>query len=103
MSTSSTFSPQVHTPLPQVVVPIPQVRNAPPIIVANNIEITSALLAVVQQNQCGGNEAEDPNVNISNFVEICSTIPSNGVVDEVIKLRLFPFSLIDKANKRLQS
>lgn len=124
VSTSSTFSPQVHTPLPQVVVPIPQVaknmvdqparrtlggyvnmpaRNGPPIVVANNIEIKSALLAVMQQNQCGGSEAEDPNVNIANFVEICSAIPSNGVVDEVIKLRLFPFSLRDKANKWLQS
>lgn len=82
-------------------------RNVPaimgPNILANNFEIKPALLNVVQQSQFGGNEIEDPNTHISNFLEICITIRINGVGDEAIRLRLFPFSLRDKAKIWLQS
>ena len=39
---------------------------------------------------------EDPNAHILNFLEVCD-VKYNGVSDDVIRLRLFPFSLKDKA------
>ncbi|PKI40814.1 hypothetical protein CRG98_038825 [Punica granatum] len=51
----------------------------------------------------GGGPDEDPNVHISNFLMICSTFNLNGVSDDVIRLRLFPFSLRDAAKEWLLS
>lgn len=64
---------------------------------ANNFEIKPSLLQLVQQEQFGGNPLEDPNLHIGNFLQLCDTIKVNGVSDDAIQLRLFPFSLRDKA------
>ncbi|KAK7320930.1 hypothetical protein VNO77_30889 [Canavalia gladiata] len=74
-----------------------------PPIAANNFEIKPALLHLVQQDQFGGSEVEDPNLHLSSFLQICDTIKMNGVSDEVIRLRLFPFSLRDRAKYWLQT
>ena len=58
---------------------------------------------MVQQNQYGGLPHEDPNVHLATFMEIADTVKMNGVTEDVIKLRLFPFSLRDKARGWLQS
>ena len=52
---------------------------------------------MVQQHLFGGSPAEDPNGHLSNFPQLCGTIKMNGVDHNVIKLKLFPFSLRDKA------
>ena len=56
---------------------------------------------MVQQNQFGGFPSEDPNSHLANFIQICNTIKMNGVTDDAIRLRLFPFSLRDKARNWL--
>nr|XP_027060802.1 uncharacterized protein LOC113687382 [Coffea arabica] len=58
---------------------------------------------MVQQSQYGSNATEDPNSHLSTFLEICDTIKFNGVSDDAIKVKLFPFSLRDKAKVWLQS
>ena len=73
-----------------------------PPIQANNFEIKSALLQVIQQNQFGGAVSEYPNSHMENFLAICDTLKINGVSD-AIRLRLFPFSLRDKAKSWLQT
>ncbi|EOY18189.1 Uncharacterized protein TCM_042804 [Theobroma cacao] len=41
---------------------------------------------------------DDPNAHIVNFLEIYDTFKANGVTDDAIRLRLFPFSLRDKVS-----
>ncbi|XP_031260802.1 uncharacterized protein LOC116118985 [Pistacia vera] len=58
---------------------------------------------IQQSMQFGGLAHEDPNLHIANFLDICDTFKHNGVSDEAIRLRLFPFSLRDKAKSWLTS
>ena len=69
-----------------------------PAIQANNFEIKPAIIQMIQQTvQFEGLSQADPNVHIANFLEICDTFKHNRVIDDAIRLRLFPFSLRDKA------
>ncbi|KAF7832384.1 uncharacterized protein G2W53_014717 [Senna tora] len=75
-----------------------------PSIQANSFEIKLATIQLLQANgQFGGSPIEDPNNHILNFLEIYDTFKHNGVSDDAIRLRLFPFSLRDKAKFWLQS
>ena len=47
--------------------------------------------------------SDDANAHITNFLEICDTFRHNGVSDDAIRLRLFPFSLRDRAKQWLNS
>ncbi|KAH9801696.1 hypothetical protein KPL71_001121 [Citrus sinensis] len=50
-----------------------------------------------------GLEREDPYLHIKEFLDICSTFRFQNFNDESIKLRMFPFSLKDKAKAWLNS
>ena len=58
---------------------------------------------MVQHNQYRGLAHEDPNVHLAAFLEIVDTVKMNGVTEDVIQMRLFLFSLRDKARGWLQS
>ena len=70
---------------------------------ANNFELKPGLIHMVQQEQFGGRDDENPNAHLAKFNLICDTIKLNGVSDDAIRLRLFSFSLRDKAVKWLSS
>ena len=75
-----------------------------PAIRANNFELKPAIIQMVQTSvQFGGFLLDDPNDHIVNFLEICDTFKFNGVSIDAIRLRLFPFSLQDKAKNWLNS
>ncbi|XP_074341093.1 uncharacterized protein LOC141678634 [Apium graveolens] len=75
-----------------------------PTITANTFEIKPGIIQWVQNSiQFGGSSTEDPNMHIRDFIEICDTFKFNGVSEDVVKLRLFPFSLRDKAKSWLHS
>ena len=77
---------------------------ARPAVAANHFEIKPNVIQMVQQSvQFGGLSDEDPNTHIANFIEIRDTFKINGVSDDAIHLRLFPFSLRDRAKRWLQS
>ncbi|KAI5343032.1 hypothetical protein L3X38_010908 [Prunus dulcis] len=75
-----------------------------PTIAANNFEIKPAMITMLQNSSvfCGLPN-EDPNIHLAIFLEICDTSKFNGVTDDAIRLRLFPFSLKDKAKLWLLS
>ena len=64
---------------------------------ANNFELKATWISMVQQNQYGWLAYEDPNVHVATFLEIVDTVKMNGVTEDVIRMRLFPFSLRDRA------
>ena len=46
-----------------------------------------------------GKAHEDANAHLQHFLEICSTFTIKGVSQEAIRLRLLPFSLLEKAKQ----
>ncbi|XP_057811294.1 uncharacterized protein LOC131025517 [Salvia miltiorrhiza] len=96
MDAQKTVAEQKQPPIDEVFTPLYQYQE-PPRVNANNFELRTGLITMVQQNQYGGSAVEDPNVHLRQFLELCSTIKMNGVADDIIRLRLFPFSLRDKA------
>ena len=53
--------------------------------------------------QFHGLSNEDPNLHIANFLKIYGIFTINGVTDDAIRLRIFSFSLKDKAKAWLIS
>ncbi|KAJ9159637.1 hypothetical protein P3X46_025128 [Hevea brasiliensis] len=74
-----------------------------PRVEANNFELKPALCQMVQQSQFGGSPSESPHVHLAHFLEISDMLKINGVSDDAIRLRLFPFSLKDQAREWLHS
>ena len=64
---------------------------------ANNFELKPALINMVQPQHFGGSPLEDPNGHLSNFLQLCGSIKMNEVDHNVIKPKLFLFSLRDYA------
>ena len=85
---------------PPVGIP-PVIRR--PTMQANNFELKLITLKLIQNIQFMGLPNEDPNTHISNFIEVCDTVKYNAVSTDAVHLRLFPFSLKDKAKHWLNS
>ena len=62
-----------------------------------NFELKSSLINMVQASPFCGKPNEDANAHLQNFLELCDTVVIQGVAADVVKLRLFPFSLLGKA------
>jgi hypothetical protein len=58
-----------------------------------------AALSMVQQSPLCGKASDDANTHLQHFLEICSTFTIRGVTQDVVHLRLFPFSLLGKAKQ----
>ena len=74
-----------------------------PPIQANNFELKSVTLQMLQNILFHGLPHENPNMHLTNFLEVCDTIKYNGVAEEALRLRLFPLSLGDRAKHWLTS
>src|SRR5262249_8571058 len=71
---------------------------ARPMVAVNTFEMKLAIIQMIQNTvQFGGLPSEDPDAHIASFLEICDTSKSNRGSNDAIRLRLFPFSLRDRA------
>ncbi|KAG7615211.1 Retrotransposon gag domain [Arabidopsis thaliana x Arabidopsis arenosa] len=73
-------------------------ETAPPAIQKNKFEIRSCLISMIQENKFHGLPMEDPLDHLDEFDRLCNLTKINGVSENGFKLRLFPFSLGDKAH-----
>ena len=62
-------------------------------------EIKPALLNLVMREQFSGIGNEDAAAHLNNFVELCEMQKHRDVDGDIIKLKLFPFSLREKAKE----
>ena len=80
---------------------VPSVANVPTGPAVNpadkSFELRSGLITMVQASPFCGLPSEDANAHLQSFLEICDTIVIKDVAQNVIRLRLFPFSLVGKA------
>ncbi|KAG9445014.1 hypothetical protein H6P81_016354 [Aristolochia fimbriata] len=72
--------------------------------VPKKIEIKPQFLSMIQNScQFGGLSNEDPNEHIERFLELCDTFKFEDVTNEAVWLRLFPFTLRDRAKSWLST
>ena len=61
---------------------------------AHNFEIKPVMITMLQlHGMFHGLHKEDANKHLLYFLEVCNSFKQNGVPDDVLRLRLFPFSL----------
>jgi hypothetical protein len=60
-------------------------------------ELKTSLINMVQSSPFCGLPHEDANAHLQRFLNLCATIVIRDVEQDTIRLRLFPFSLIGKA------
>jgi len=70
---------------------------------ANNFKLSLALISFVEREQFARHPSENPNVHLCKFLAKCDTIRINRTSSNAIRLRLFPFSLKDRASDWLQN
>ena len=81
-----------------------QTSIARPAITVTSFEIKPGTIQMIQNSiQFGGLPNDDPNDHLVSFLEICDTFRYHGVTEDAIRLRLFPFTLRDKAKSWLHS
>ena len=74
-----------------------------PPVTANHFEIKTTFISFIKEDQFYGHLGEDPNDHLALFLEKCDTLKMNGVTEDALRLRLFPFSLAAKARQWLNS
>jgi hypothetical protein len=70
---------------------------------ANFYEIKPALLNLIMKEQFSGASSDDAAAHLNNFVELCEMQKYKDVDGNIIKLKLFPFSLRGRAKDWLLS
>src|ERR1044071_1652771 len=75
---------------------------APPATSAPSYEIKPALLNLVMKDQFSG-AGEDASLHLNNFIELCDMQKYKEVDGDMVKLKLFRFSLTGRAKEWLQS
>jgi hypothetical protein len=64
-----------------------------------NFELKSSLINMEQASPFCGKPNKDANSHLENFLELCDTVMIQGVTADFTKLRLFHFSLPEKAKQ----
>ena len=68
-----------------------------PLTDAKSCEINVALLNLVMKDQFAGLPSEDAATHLNNFVDLCDMQKKKDTYNDIVKLKLFLFSLRDRA------
>ena len=68
-----------------------------PLTDAESCEINTALLNLVMKDQFAGLPSEDAATHLNSFVDLCDMQKNKDVDNDIFKLKLFLFSLRDRA------
>src|SRR3954467_13450872 len=68
-----------------------------PLANTESCEINTALLNLVLKDQFTGLPSEDVDTHLNSFVDLCDMQKKKDVDNDIVKLKLFPFSLRDRA------
>ena len=68
-----------------------------PLTDAESCEINAALLNLVMKDPFSGLPSEDAATHLNSFVDLCGMQKKKDVDNDIVKLKLFPFSLRDRA------
>ena len=63
---------------------------------AESYKINAALLNLVMKDQFAGLPSEDASTHLNNFVDFCDMQKKKDTDNNIVKLKLFPFSLRDR-------
>ncbi|KAM6544070.1 hypothetical protein CsatB_008517 [Cannabis sativa] len=75
-----------------------------PEIQAPHFELKPVMFQMLQTvGQFGGSPTEDPRLHIRSFLEVSDSFKLQGVSEEALRLKLFPFSLRDRARAWLNT
>ena len=64
---------------------------------AESCEINAAVLNLVMKDEFSGIPSEDVASHLNNFIDLCDMQRKKDVDNDIVKLKLFPFSLRDRA------
>ncbi|KAL4331786.1 hypothetical protein GQ457_07G008610 [Hibiscus cannabinus] len=71
---------------------------------AEHFELKPVMFNMLKSlGQFGGSPAENARQHLNSFLEICNSFKIHGVSNDVLKLKLFPYSLRDKAKAWLNN
>src|SRR6266536_404663 len=76
---------------------------APPAFSVESCDINTALLNLVMKYQFSGTPNEDALSHLNTFVELCDMQKKKDVDNDVVNMKLFPFSLRDSAKNWFSS
>jgi hypothetical protein len=63
--------------------------------IGRSLEIKTSTICMMQHSPFTGKE--DPNLHLQAFIQLCQTFNMDGVTQDQMRARLFPFSLLRKA------
>jgi hypothetical protein len=69
--------------------------------VVGNFEMKPGVIQLLPKFH--GLDSENPYLHLKEFDEVCATLQYNNVTDDIVRLKLFPFSLKEKAKSWLHS
>ena len=65
----------------------------------SSYELSSAFIALVQENSFSGKDFENPYHHLREFDQVCSCLKISSMTQETLNWKLFPFSLLEDAKQ----
>jgi hypothetical protein len=66
-------------------------------ITSSGYELRTGLIHLVQKHTFSGSDSENPYFHLADFEQTCACLRIEGMADETLRWKLFPFSLMGEA------